>query len=71
MAEPRPWESLAGLFGSGKACTCRDEQLALVGCDCDAQQNLPVACANRFCGRWLRTAAEINAGVCSGCRSFN
>lgn len=67
MNEPRPWESLAGLSGPAKVCTCSDDQLNLVGCDCDAGQNLPVQC-RMDCGRWLRTNEEILAGACSGCQ---
>lgn len=59
-----PWESLAGLRGPAEACTCSDAQLANVGCDCDARQNLPLQCG---CGRWLRTNAEIEEKVCASC----
>lgn len=64
MSGPRPWESLAGLNGSAEACTCSDEQLANVGCDCPAEQNLPVQCS---CGQWLRTSAEIADKSCRSC----
>lgn len=64
MDDARPWESLAGLRGSADRCTCSDAQLSLVGCDCDAEQNLPMQCS---CGRFLRTQEEIGWGECVGC----
>lgn len=64
MADPVPWESLAGLRGPADRCTCSDAQLAQVGCDCEANQNLPVQCG---CGNYLRTAEQVAAGDC-GCR---
>jgi hypothetical protein len=66
MMNARPWESLAGLNGSASRCTCSDMQLALVGCDCDAEQNLPIGC-DRGCGAWLRSGAEIQRGSCGAC----
>lgn len=59
-----PWESLAGLTGSADRCTCGDDQLNLVGCDCRAQQNLPVRCSNPACDAFLRSNEEIFVGVC-------
>lgn len=35
-------------------CTCTDSQLAHVGCDCAAEQNVPACCAD--CGCFVRTA---------------
>jgi hypothetical protein len=77
MAEPvdegrevmaiRPWESLAGMSGPAERCTCSEAQLSLVGCDCPANQNMPVRCHVRSCGRFLRTNPEIYNGVCNGC----
>lgn len=64
MTDPRPWESLAGLRGSAERCTCSDAQLANVGCDCPAEQNLPVQCE---CGAFLRDATEIAGGMCRSC----
>jgi hypothetical protein len=61
-----PWESLAGITGTGD-CTCTDAQLALVGCDCRAQQNLPVHC--HHCDRFLRSQHEIQALLCTSCTS--
>lgn len=71
MPEPLPWESLAGLRGPAERCTCSDDQLALVGCDCDANQNLPVRCGIRECGRFLRTNDEIYEGVCASCLDWH
>lgn len=62
--EAQPWESLAGLRGTADRCTCSDDQLALVGCDCDAQQNLPIQCD---CGVWLREQVEIESRACRSC----
>jgi hypothetical protein len=68
MPEPKAWESLAGLRGSADRCNCSDQQLAAVGCDCPAQQNLPVTCNGELgCERFLRTQAEIERGICRGC----
>ena len=36
-------------------CTCSDMQLAHVGCDCAAEQNVPATCPD--CGAFVRTAA--------------
>lgn len=60
-----PWESLARLNGPALRCTCTDAQLALVGCDCEANQNLPVQCG---CGAYLRSAAEISWKKCHHCK---
>lgn len=64
MTDPLPWESLAGLRGTAERCTCSDAQLANVGCDCAAQQNLPVQCR---CGNWCRDATEVEARMCRSC----
>jgi hypothetical protein len=58
----KPWESLAGFNGPAAQCVCSDHQLAQVGCNCDAEQNLPVAC--KSCGEFLRDPAAIAAGAC-------
>lgn len=58
------WSTLAGFRGLADRCTCSDDQLAHVGCECEARQNLPVQCK---CGTWLREPIEINAGECRGC----
>lgn len=65
MADPRPWESLAGLRGPAERCVCSDDQLRLVGCDCKAGQNLPVGC--RHCNSFLREQVEIDGGMCRSC----
>jgi len=62
-----PWESLAGLRGTADRCTCSDAQLANVGCDCDAGQNLPVRCQGAHCEAFLRTNEEIVDGFCQPC----
>jgi hypothetical protein len=69
-----PWSSLAGLRGSAERCTCSDDQLNLVGCDCDAGQNLPVRCAGNSaysCEAFLRTNDEIEAGQCRDCQTMS
>lgn len=68
MPAQLPWESLAGLRGTADRCTCSDAQLAHVGCDCDAQQNLPVQCTG--CGRFLRNQFEIAARTCASCQHW-
>lgn len=65
-----PWESLAGLRGEAERCTCSDDQLNLVGCDCAAQQNLPVRCNFQDCGQFLRTNEEIREQMCARCLAF-
>jgi hypothetical protein len=69
-----PWESLAGLRGSAERCTCSDDQLNLVGCDCDAGQNLPVRCSGNSvygCSAFLRSQSEIDAGQCASCAAMS
>lgn len=67
MSDIRPWESLAGMSGPAERCVCSDAQLALVGCDCAAHQNLPIRCHMRHCEQFLRTNEEIYNGVCHSC----
>lgn len=76
-ADARPWESLAGLRGPADRCICRDEQLNLVGCDCDARQNLPIRCKGYSaaghsggCENFLRTRYDIELGQCQSCRAM-
>lgn len=64
-SDAKPWDSLAGMK-DGAVCTCSDAQLANVGCDCDAHQNLPVNCEN--CGAFLRTPEDIEAEHCKSCK---
>lgn len=63
--EAREWESVAGLRGDAKRCTCSNAQLSQVGCECDAQQNLPVRCKGEGCDEFLRTQEEIDSGHCA------
>jgi len=65
IKEAKSWDSLAGFNGDGEVCTCSDAQLSNVGCDCDAQQNLPVSCEE--CGNYLRSPSEIKAKTCKSC----
>lgn len=68
--DARPWESLARLNGGAKRCTCSDAQLSHVGCDCAAEQNLPVRCNFQDCINFLRSQEEIDAQMCASCIDF-
>lgn len=41
------------MIAANVPCTCSDLQLAHVGCDCAAEQNIPASCAD--CGCFVRT----------------
>jgi hypothetical protein len=76
-AHAQPWENLAGLRGTADRCACSGGQLNLVGCDCDARQNLPVRCRGYSaaghsggCSAFLRTSAEIESGQCGSCEAM-
>lgn len=64
---PQPWASLAGLRGTDARCTCTDAQLRNVGCDCDAEQNMPIQCGEPTCLNFLRSQSEIEAKICEAC----
>ena len=63
----KQWERLARFLNAdAEKCVCSDAQLANVGCDCDAQQNMPIGC--QHCGGWLRSEQEIELNACRGCQ---
>lgn len=64
------WESLAGLNGPAERCACSDAQLIHVGCDCPAEQNLPVQCNFQDCGNYLRSNDEIARQMCAACEEY-